>query len=205
MTKIKYKDVLEKQKRNIMVYAVLCAIFFVLIGAYGYFRWVDYSLYKEAISKNESLIQSLKAQSLSEKSEYTDQKETFDELSEKVDTALKDVFPLKDNYTELTRAFDHFESQISRTNNPFIISNIEYQDIQVGGNGSYKFLPVRMTISSSEENFTKFLQYMEQSGSLIEKVRLMDIQSINMSFSEDNSSNSVINFSVRINAYFQNI
>jgi len=72
-----------------------------------------------------------------------------------------------------------------------------------------------MTIASSQENFNKFLQYVEQSGSLLGKTRLMDIQSIHLSFGEDesgesgvkvtNSNSELINFSVKIHAYFQNI
>ena len=76
--------------------------------------------------------------------------------------------------------------------------------MQEDPDGEYKYLPLRMTISASRENFTKFMQYIEKSGSLLGKVRLMDIQSINLSFSEGDSIESEsINFSVKINAYFQ--
>jgi len=205
MSKVKYREIIENQKRNITFYTVLCVIFTILIGAYSYFKWVDYNLYKESVVKNDSLIESLKSQSVSEKSDYQDEKKLFDELSGNIDASLKEVFPLDNNYTELTRAFDHFESETDRTNSPFVISNIEYQEIQESEDGLYKSLPVRMTISSSEENFTKFLQYIEKSGSLLDKVRLMDIQSIHMSFSENENLSNVINFSVKINAYYQNI
>ncbi|MFA4891235.1 MAG: hypothetical protein WC604_02700 [Candidatus Gracilibacteria bacterium] len=205
MAKVNYQEIIDKQKRGITFYTVLCVLFVGLIGAYTYFNWVDYSLHKEAVAQNETVIQDLKSQTVSEKSEYQNQKKLFDDLSDGIDASLKEVFPAGDDYTELTRAFDHFESETDRNNNKFVISNIEYQDIQVSEDGAYKCLPLRMTISSSEENFTKFLQYIEKSGSLLDKVRLMDIQSIHMSFDESENSSGVINFSVKINAYFQNI
>jgi hypothetical protein len=157
----------------------------------------------------------LKKDSLNEKNEYLSNKTQADELENELNDNLRDVFPANDNYTELTRAFDAFEEQTHTAKSPFVISNIEYQEIQTSEDGNYKYLPVRMTIASSQENFNKFLQYVEQSGSLLGKTRLMDIQSIHLSFGEDesgesgvkvtNSNSELINFSVKIHAYFQNI
>jgi hypothetical protein len=201
-----YKDVVNRQKKSITFYAILCVVFGGLIVAYSYFKWVDYSLYKEAVAANEANVEILKSKKISESSNYQNQKAVFDELTDEIDSSLKEVFPAQNNYTELTRSFDQFENATDSKNNPFLISNIEYQDIQITEDEAYKYLPVRMTISSSEENFTKFLQYIEKSGSLVDEVRLMDIESIHMSFSEnEETTNNTINFSVKINAYYQNI
>jgi len=93
--------------------------------------------------------------------------------------------------------------ELNRTKSPFVISSIEYQDAQIDPDGNYKFLPLRMNITSSRDNFAKFLRYVETSGSILDNVRLMDIQSIHMSFGKD--SGESVNFSVKIHAYFQNI
>ena len=201
-----YKDVVRRQKRSITFYAILCVVFGGLIVAYTYFKWTDYSLYKEAVAVNETRVETFKTQKISKTSEYQKDKNAFDELYAEIDASLKEVFPPSDNYTQLTRAFDQFENETDSKNSPFLISNIEFQDIQTSEDEAYKYLPLRMTISSSEANFTKFLQYVEKSGSLIDGVRLMDIESIHMSFGEDESSTTnTINFSVKINAYYQNI
>ena len=207
MPKASYKSIVRKQKKSIMLYSILCGLFVALIGSYVYFKWVDYGLYKDAIAINERTVDALKTQVIAQKSDYLNKKETFDELSEDIEDSLKEVFPAENSYTELTRAFDKFEEETDRNNNPFVISNIEYQDIQDTDEGDYKYLPLRMTISSSAENFTKFLQYAEKSGSLLDKVRLMDIQSIHLSFSDsaEGVSQDTINFSVKIHTYFQNI
>ena len=206
MPKANYKSIVRKQKKSVLFYSILCGLFLVLIGSYVYFKWVDYSLYKDAIALNERTIDSLKTQVISEKSEYSTKKTDFEELSEDIEDSLKEVFPADNSYTELTRAFDQFEEETDRNNNPFVISNIEYQDLQEPEDEDHKYLPLRMTISSSAENFTKFLQYVEKSGSLLDKVRLMDIQSIHLSFSDSGEgvSQDTINFSVKIHAYFQN-
>ena len=206
MAKIDYQLVIQKQKISLKAYAALCLIFLAIVCAYTYFRWVDYSTFKAAIISNESMIDKLGQDSVNEKSDYLEKKSGLEELSGKIEGNLKTVFPSSDNYTELTRAFDAFEQELNRTKNPFVISNIEYQDVQVDPDGNYKYLPLRMNITSSRENFAKFLRYIETSGSILDNVRLMDIQSIHMSFNEDSESgDKSVNFSVKINAYFQNI
>ena len=204
MPKVDYQLVMQKQSKSIRAYGALCLVFLGIIGAYSYFKWADYRLYDKAVEVNEVTIDTLKRSSLAEKSAYVADKVYFDDLNDEIDASLKEVFPSSDNYTELTRAFDSFEQQLHRSKNPFVISNIEYQQMQEDPDGEYKYLPLRMTISASRENFTKFMQYIEKSGSLLGKVRLMDIQSINLSFNEGDSIESEsINFSVKINAYFQ--
>lgn len=202
MAKIDYQLAIQKQKAGLKAYAVLCLVFLVIVGAYTYFKWVDYSVFKAAIASNESMIDKLKQDSINEKSDYLDKKSGLEELSGKIEDNLKTVFPSTDGYTELTRAFDAFEQELNRANSPFVISSIEYQDVQADPDGNYKFLPLRMNITSSRDNFAKFLRYVETSGSILDNVRLMDIQSIHMSFGDDEES---VNFSVKIHAYFQNI
>lgn len=206
MAKIDYQQLVLKQKKAVKTYGALCAFFLIIVGIYNYYKWADYQLYREAVQVNEETISYLKQETAVERVEYLNQKSEFDQLNYEVEDSLKEVFPAGDNYTELTRSFDAFEQETHRAKNPFVISNIEYQEIKESEDGTYKYLPLRMTISSSNDNFTKFMHYVEKSGSLIDKVRLMDIQSIHLSFSENSdSSSNTINFSINIHAYFQNI
>lgn len=202
MAKVDYQLVIQKQKTSLRAYAALCLVFLAIVGAYTYFKWVDYGVFKAAIASNESMIGKLKQDVIDGKSDYLEKKSALEELSGEIEGNLKTVFPAVDNYTELTRAFDAFEQELNRTKSPFVISSIEYQDAQVDPEGNYKFLPLRMNITSSRDNFAKFLRYVETSGSILGNVRLMDIQSIHMSFGDDEDS---VNFSVKIHAYFQNI
>jgi len=203
MAKVDYQLAIQKQKSGLRAYTALCLVFLVIVGAFTYFKWVDYNTFKTAIASNESVIEKLKQDVINEKSDYLEKKSALEELSGEIEGNLKTVFPATDNYTELTRAFDAFEQELNRTKSPFVISSIEYQDAQIDPDGNYKFLPLRMNITSSRDNFAKFLRYVETSGSILDNVRLMDIQSIHMSFGKD--SGESVNFSVKIHAYFQNI
>jgi len=132
-----------------------------------------------------------------------------EELIASINDELSYVFPENENHTLLTRTIESFSSDINRLKNPFIISNLNYMKAQQSKDGDYMILPTKMTIHSSHENFIKFLEYAENSGTLSDKTRLLDIKSIVINFvspsgSKGNTSGKdEINFNVSMNSYFK--
>lgn len=183
-------------------YAILCALVVLFGGFYSYKKWQEYSVIQAVLEKNESYIAELRDESADEKNRYESQKENFNSLNQEIQEKLAMVFPQGDQYTALTRQLDEFEQKISTKNNPFEVSNIEYQTPTVAEN--FSMMPFRMNIRSSSENFRKFLHLMESSGSLKDQVRLMEVTSIRLNFEEDDEDSSeMISFTVQINAYFK--
>lgn len=204
MTNINYKLEERRQQMYIRTYAILCLLFVSLMGFYTYSKWVDYQLARQGIAQNKNLIASLTNSVTTEKAIADIKNEESVQLNKDIAQKLKVIFPTVDDYTNLTKQMDAYEVQLSTKNNPFEVSNIDYQDPIK--NDTYSILPMRMSIRSSRDNFTKFLHMVENSGSLSENKRLMDISSIRLNF-ENNDQNSgaseIISFSVQINAYFQ--
>jgi hypothetical protein len=63
-----------------------------------------------------------------------------------------------------------------------------------------------MNITSSEPNFYKFLQFVQDSGTLSKSIRLLTLKSIQMNFSEEDASKegrNALQFRADIDAYFQ--
>ncbi len=195
------------EQRNIdfwkKVYAVASLVVIIIVVGYGYFSWKTLSEYKEGINTNKALIADVEAQLREQEDQYLSDKESFEDLYQMVDRKVAAVFPLEDQYTELTRQMDAFEEELTSKTNPFEISNINYQNPYE--NDNYAVLPLRMSIRSSADNFKKFLHLVENSGSLSDEIRLMDISSIKLNFSENENEKEMINFSVNINAYFQKL
>jgi methyl-accepting chemotaxis protein len=200
MPNVSYTTEKRHQKLYTKVYAVLCLIIIASMGFFSYQKWQEYSLIKTAVEKNKDLVAALRENVADEKSAYELNKEGFNSMNEEIEEKLEYIFPSADDYTSLTRQIDEFEEELSKKNNPFNISNIEY--MTASATDSYSTLPFRMSIESSDDNFTKFLHLLENSGSLDDQVRLMDIQSIRLNFDEDDESD-IINFTVQINAYYQ--
>ncbi|MBD3330976.1 hypothetical protein GF354_05630 [Candidatus Peregrinibacteria bacterium] len=200
--KVSYKVLKKRQKTYIRAYAALCTLLLITMGFYSYTKWVQYSLVREGIKTNNEYISLLKTKVANESSEYDTQKPIFDETDKEVSERLDSIFPENDAYTELTKQLDTFEEELNRANDPFEVASLDYQTVEEYD--KYSILPLQMTIRASAENFTKFLHRIENSGSLSEPIRLMDISSIRLSFSEgDEENQKLINFSVLLNAYFQ--
>ena len=200
MKTVSYNILKSRQKSYIKAYAVLCRVIGILMGFYSYQKWEQYSSAVALVEANENLIGALKDASAEESADYDDKRDTFEDLQSQINNSLTKILPVTDNYQRLTRQLDAFEDEIATKNNPFEISNISFQEVEEVDN--FAILPVRMTIESSNDNFTKFLHYIESSGSLNTEIRLMDISSIRLNFKDDGDVD-IITFTVQINAYFR--
>lgn len=205
MTTISYNVALKRQKMYIRAYAIFLIFVLVVGGAFLYSKWNQYVTLKNGLAANEKLIVNLSDQLVESGAEYATVKDDFDTFKAQVETDLKSIFPPNDQYKELTRKFDEFEKELNQPsrNNPFEVSSLDFQPVKKTDN--YSILPVRLSVRSSRDNFTQFLHLIETSGSLNNKLRLMDISSIRLNFenSSENPDEEIINFTVQINAYFE--
>lgn len=185
----------------------------IILGLFiGYYLFTNITTFLDMRSETTSLKSLHNALQDTDKrldSELDNIKKDNEELVTAVSDELNYVFPEKENHTLLTRTIESFSNELNKTKNPFLISNLQYLKPEVSKDGDYMILPFKMTIHSSHDNFIKFLEYVEDSGTLSEKTRLMDIQSIVINFvspqgSQGNiSGKDEINFNVSMNSYFR--
>lgn len=114
--------------------------------------------------------------------------------------SLSRVFPVKENLTDLTRLLDDFAIKNHFDTNPFFISSLSYQTAQAPEGESYKMTPLVLNVTTSRKNLERFLDFINQSGSLESNVRLMSVESISMAFPEQFGGAYDVTF--LINAYF---
>lgn len=171
------------------------------VGYYGYTRYLVLETTEEEIIKSESFRNQLEEELGSLAAPFSEAKAEFKETELSRVEKVKAVFPEEEELTELTRTFDDFEVKNNFSNNPFFISSLNFKEAMTEENLPYRILPIDLSIQSSTKNFFKFLEYVENSGSLDTKVRLMEINSINV----DLNSKGKITFQVSLNAYFQKL
>lgn len=204
MPKTLYKLLESRQKMQIKAYGVMIALLLVCAGFYSYKQWQDYQLASVGTEKAKEFITYLRDEVTSEKTKFENKKSEFESLRKTTEDKLATIFPAQDDYTALTRQIDSYEVELSKLDSPFEVSNIDY-DAPLEFD-KYYALPLRMSIRSSRENFTKFLHMIENSGALNDQLRLMDISSIRLNFEDldnETSTSGMINFVVQINAYYQ--
>lgn len=199
MTSISYQILEKRQKMHIKAYAMLCIALAVAMGFYIYKNWREYHMASLGNEVNREYITVLRDEVQDEKAKQESQKSDADKLNAEISDKLSMIFPHGDNYTALTRQINAYEQELAKKNSAFEISNIDYQTPVESTN--YSILPMRMNISSSRKNFTKFLHLIENSGALNSDIRLMDISSIKLNFDESDEEN--IEFSIQVNAYYQ--
>lgn len=141
--------------------------------------------------------------------EYLEVKEENKDFQQRIKNELQLVFPENENHTMLTRNLDRLSNDLHRSLEPFMISNLQYMAPKEAEDNGHMVLPFRMTIHSSYNNFFAFLRYVQNSGSLSEQTRLLDMPSIVINFvstrgTQGNiSGQNEINFNVSANAYFR--
>lgn len=174
----------------------------ILVGTsvYGFFQWQE----------RESLLADAKELS-GQATELTSVSKTLEEeyQSIKVEVSadraiatqeLATVFPTTEKMTDLTRAFDDFAVKNNFESNPFFISSMSYDDEKVDASGTYRYVPVSLNLTTSKKNLVKFLAYIETSGSLEGKTRLMSIEDLTVNYPAEYGG--IYEVQVELNAYY---
>jgi|GEM_PF-815590 len=181
------------------------ALFLLLgLGVFGYIKvaaYLDYYNYKNDLT--DSLI-SINESIRDMSDEISSATLTYQDTTSDKNSGLSDIFPVSEDLTSLTRAFDEFEVSNNFSNSPFFISSISYGKSSASDDSQYRILPIQMSIESSEDNFYKFLEYIETSGNLDSGIRLMSIGNVSIDLEEDEDQENFMSYNLDLNAYFQN-
>ncbi len=170
------------------------------LGVFGFFRVTAYLDLYNYNTDLEATIIDVESNVSSLSDSITESKLVFQDSNAAKNEEIAGVFPDSEDISSLTRAFDEFSVANNFSNNPFFISSINYNDSNESSDGKYMVLPFSMKVESSEDNFYKFLEYIETSGNLDNQVRLMGVDSISINLSGDDD---VLSYSLELNAYFQ--
>lgn len=207
------------QKRNyaksIRTYILLMVITSGLAVYYGFTQYSKLSGAQDALAKEQVQLTELQSTEAESGNDYSNLKRDFDQKFSGVLDSLQAVYPIEEDYTKLTIALDTFFRDSNTAINPVFLSDLKYGLPRYDANSDYAVMPVTMTITGTQDNFMKFLKYVENSGVLEDKTRLMDVRSISINFTSSGSGTNLlpgqtaattqpmINVSVALNAYFQ--
>lgn len=203
MKQINFKAEIEKQKFHLKIYLILVIILAFIFGFYTFKQVEKYQIAKQASEFNQVSIEQLTKEIIEEETTYKALETEFDALYTQIDKSLEATFPEENSLTMITRHIDEIEQDLARKDNIFEVSNINYQGVT--SEEDFMVLPFRMNIKSSERNFVKFLNIIENSGALENEIRLMEVSSIKLTLPKDSEETDIINFTVKINAYFQKL
>lgn len=121
---------------------------------------------------------------------------------------LASFLPPEEQLTDLTRQFDNLFADWSSSGDFIENNNLSFGGARTDEENNISILPVTLNLTSSLDNFERFLHTIETSGLPGSELRLMDIQSISLSLAsadteEEETSSKRIRYSVSLNAYYQ--
>ena len=190
--------------RKIKIYLFVIILITLWLGFYGVEKYLEYSRKIAVAAEAEKFIQDVDPVLSAEHADNAKIKEDYAEFSDSMNGEIAKIFPTTEEYTDLTRLLDDFFKQNNLSNNPIIATDLQFSQSVKDPKSQYMILPFSINIESSEKNFYKFLSFIESSGSLAGKIRLMDIESIQLNFSQDEENNGKpkrMRFSAKLRAY----
>jgi len=207
--------VIQRKNYPRMIRSYTGMMFLVLIaaGVYGFMQYQKLSGNWDAIATEQAQAAQLQTAGNKFSADYTELKSTFDKNFAAILNSIQGVYPAEESYTELTRMLDKFFQETNSSINPIFASDLKFSQARIDDASDYAILPLSMTISATRENFEKFLRFIESSGALEERTRLMEITSISINFASQPAAAftvaptaaeiPLLNVSVSMNAYFQ--
>lgn len=193
--------------RSIKLYAIL--LVFVALGViyYGVEKYLEYSDKNTVVTQSNAFVSQLEKDNKKEADAYAAAQALYKDTDASMNKELASVFPLEEDYTSLTKEFDDyfFNYNKKKGNDPVVVTDIQYGSPTSDASAKYDVLPISMNITASENGFYDFLRFVQSSGTLSKKLRLLDLKSIQLNFNSDDtgSAKSTIQFRANLSAYFQ--
>ncbi len=196
----------KNYQRQIRTYVVVTVIIGVAALIYGFFQFQDLSTARAALEDGQTRLSEMSSFEAQIADQYATLKTAFDQDFENVRNAVDGVLPSEENYTALTKTLDDFIITLNQQSPSIFMSNLKFSQPRMDADEEYAILPFSMTLSTTRANLERFLQYTENSGSLDDASRLLDVRSITINFPGETGlgqQQELLTVSLSLNAYFQ--
>lgn len=207
-------------QQGIVQYALLTIGILVIGGYFGYQHYTEYQAATTAFNVGSEKLNELKGVADKAKKDYDVLKKDMDKANSGVNESVEKILPSTENFTDLARELDKYFINTNATDSPMFLSDLRFNSPRFDTE-DFATLPFSMNISGDENGLKEFLNYVETSGDLNDRSRLISIANITLSYqtpdvveitSSDGSFTPVptmfnaarmVTSSMSLNAYFQ--
>lgn len=200
---------LKNYKKSLRSYTILMTAVLIATAIYTWLQYQKFMGMQQALAQEQAYSASLQTSANKISNQYKEQEKLFQENFSNILASIDEVYPHEQNYTKIIRTLEDFEQANNTPANPLLMSNFQLSQPRTDTKKDYMILPFTLNLTTTRDNFDKFLHFIENSGNLEDKSRLLDIRSISISFNAmQNSARPVsavklLNVSVALQAYFQ--
>ncbi len=211
----------RKLKNSLVQYSLIIALILVAGGYLGFTQYTEYQSTRIAFETGKETLDQLKSSADKAKVDYINLKKEFDQSNLGINDAIEQILPPEEDFTILARALDDYFLNTKPTNHPMFLSDLKFNNPRIDNKLDYTILPFTMNISGDEEGFKEFLKYINTTGDINQKTRLLKITNIGISFQKQpsndlmsgntssplpnslTSNSNLITANVQLEAYFQ--
>lgn len=210
----------RRLQQSIIRYGIVTMLIVVIGGYFGYRNYLEYRTSQTALEQQNLQLAQLKAVANKSKNDYLALKKDLDTQNSGVNQAIDKILPNREDFTNLAREIDGYFLDSKKSSDEVFLSDIRFNSPRLDGKNEFGVLPFSINISGSEKGFKNFLNYIEQSGDLNDKTRLLDISTLNLAYQNEQAiastnadstvntnlpadTNKTINANINLNAYFQ--
>lgn len=194
--------------RSSTVYFFLALFIFLGSAGYGVFQYRIFEAEHQAILDNKKQIDELTEVLVRKEKEFRFFSEEREKQQAEFAKKITSILPQDEQYTNLTRQLDSYIAKNDKPSNPLFQGSLKFsKGAPVNGFPGISGLSVSMNLEGTRDQFFKFLDFINESGSLETGTRLMELNSIQLNFPEGgenlNDPTQKINFTVDMTAYYQ--
>jgi Tfp pilus assembly protein PilO len=202
--------VLTKKKINQTIGYYIVAILLVvgIGGYYGYNGLVEYQNSSANLQEGQSALNDLRVKSDLASSNYRNLRNDLELQNSAVNQAIEKILPTSESFTALARELDNYFLRNTTLANPIFLSDLRFNTPIIQEENNYAELPFSMSLNGTENALMNFLKYVENSGDLTNRTRLLSIDNLSISFGDIASEgptigNRNVNVSLQMRAFFQ--
>lgn len=177
----------RKLSQSITQYALLTVLILAVGGYFAFQHYNEYQAARDAMQKESSQLLDLRAQAEQSKSSYLALKKDLDAQNAGINQSIELILPANEDFTNLARQLDKYFLDTRLTVSPMFLSNLSFAQPNTQGN-EFAILPFSMSLTGTENGLKDFLEYVENSGDLNEKSRLLDFANLSLSYSSEEST-----------------
>lgn len=194
------------------IFQAASLIILVAAGTWGFLQFQKLTAAQEALAKGRAEMTTLQTEVEDYAQEYKDLVAKISQDNEETINSVRAVLPEDEGYTVLTRTLDLYANAADTNIDPFFSGSLSFSQPIINANKEYAELPFTMSLVASRKNFDDFLRYVETSGDLDTRVRLMDIKQISLQLPTPEESvqgldeevgPETLNISFSLSTYFQ--
>jgi len=162
------------------IFQVFTVLLLIAAGTWGFFQFQKLTAAQDALAKGETEMTTLQASVDDYAQSYKDLASKAAQDNAETVNSVREVLPMEEGYTALTRALDRYAQDANTATDPFFNGSLSFGAPEIKADKDYATLPFTMSLTATRKNFDDFLRYIETSGDLDTRVRLMDIKMISL-------------------------